>query len=269
MKWLNLHMYSLPLLNGFSKVFLFLIIAILLINTKTSAQNNFIPGEELKYNVSYGPINAGIANIFLIRTIYNNQPVFYSKMAAQTIGLPDKIYKVKDAYECYFDSVTILPLMAVRDIREGRYKKKNIDTYDYNKNSVLTLKKGEIKISAGVRDVISTYYFLRNYDFSGLKKGDVITMDIFFNDEIITFKVHYLGKETIDSKIGKINCIKLQPEMMDKEKNKDTENVSPTPKDDMTIWLSDDPNQVPVRVKFELFIGSIKADLTEYINLKY
>jgi hypothetical protein len=190
-------------------------------------------------------------------------------MAAQTIGLPDKIYKVKDAYECYFDSVTILPLMAVRDIREGRYKKKNIDTYDYNKNSVLTLKKGEIKISAGVRDVISTYYFLRNYDFSGLKKGDVITMDIFFNDEIITFKVHYLGKESIDSKIGKINCIKLQPEMMDEEKNKDTENVSPTPKDDMTIWLSDDPNQVPVRVKFELFVGSIKADLTEYINLKY
>jgi hypothetical protein len=85
----------------------------------------------------------------------------------------------------------------------------------------------------------------------------------------MTFRLHFLGKETIDTRIGKINCLKLIPEIVDTKKQSDSENVSPTPKDEMTIWLSDDPNQVPVRVKFDLLIGSIKADLFKYINLKF
>lgn len=269
MKWLNLHMPGLPLIFGMPKGILFFITAILLINTKTSAQNNFNPGEELQYIVYFGPINAGAAHINLTRTIHNNQQVFYSKMAAKTIGLPDKLYKVKDTYESYFDSISLLPLMAIRDIREGRYKKKNIDTYDPEKNSVHSINKGEINTPAGTRDVISTYYFIRNYNFDSLKKGDIVTIDIFFDDELITFRLHYQGKERINAKIGEINCIKLIPEMIETKKNASSENISPTPKDEMTIWLSDDSNQVPVRVKFDLFIGSIKADLTEYINLKY
>jgi hypothetical protein len=190
-------------------------------------------------------------------------------LVAKSIGLPDKIYKVKDTFESYFDSVNILPLMAIRDIREGKYKKKNIDTYDHKNNSIFSANKGEIKMSSVVRDVITAFYFIRNYDFDNLIKGDIITIDLFFDDELITFRLHYMGKETIDSKIGKFNCIKLIPEMVDPKKDAENGNISPTPKDEMTIWLSDDPNHVPIRVKFDLFIGSIKSDLIEYINLKY
>jgi hypothetical protein len=269
MKSINLNFLNEQHISRLLKLILPALIAAVFFNASTSCQNNFNPGEELKYIVYFGPINAGAANINLTRTSYNNEKVFYSKLSARTIGLPDKIYKVKDTYESYFDSITVLPIMSIRDIREGRYRKKNIDTYDQKKNSVFSINKGEIKTPAGIRDVISTYYYIRNYDFNGLKKGDIITIDIFFDDEFITFRLHYMGKERIDTKIGKINCIKLIPEMVDTKKNINTENISPTPKDDMTIWLSDDPNQVPVRVKFGLFIGSIKADLIEYINLKY
>lgn len=251
------------------KMSLSVLAIMVLLNTTTSGQNHFNPGEELEYIVYFGPVNAGAANVKLIRTVHNNEPVFYSKLDARSIGLADKLYKVKDVYECYFDSITLLPLMAIRDIREGKYKKKNIDTYDHKKNTVFTVNKGELPIPAGIRDVISTFYFIRNYDFSSLKKGDVITLDIFFNDEPITFRLHYMGKERIDTKLGKMNCIKLIPVMVDTKKNTDTENISPTPKDEMTIWLSDDPNQIPIRVRFDLFIGSIKADLIEYYNLKY
>ena len=109
--------------------------------------------------------------------------------------------------------------MAIRDIREGKYRKKNIDTYDHKKNSIFSVNKGEIKTPAGIRDVISTFYFIRNYDFKSLTKGDIITIDLFFDDDLITFRLHYMGKERIDTRIGKINCIKLIPEMVDTKKN--------------------------------------------------
>jgi hypothetical protein len=269
MKLYNYHILCLQSISRLLKVFLYFLTITILHNTTASGQNNFNPGEELKYIVYFGPVNAGAAKINLSRTLHNNEQVFYSKLVARSIGLPDKIYKVKDTYECYFDSITILPKMAIRDIREGKYRKKNIDTYDHQKNTVLTVNKGEIKTPAGIRDVISTFYLIRNCDFDSLTKGDILTFDLFFNDDLITFRVHYIGKEEIHSKIGKMNCIKLIPEMVDTEKNVNSENISPTPKDEMIIWLSDDPNRVPIRVRFDLFIGSINADLIEYINLKY
>jgi hypothetical protein len=269
MKLSNLNILSLQSVYRLSKVLLFALITIVLLNATVSAQNNFNPGEELKYIIYFGPIDAGAAKINLAWTIYNNEQVLYSKMAAKSIGLPDKIYKIRETYESYFDSINILPVYAIRDVREGRYKKRNTDTYDHQKNSVLTATKGEIKTTAGTRDVISAYYFIRNYDFNSLKKGDVLTLDIFFNDELLTFRLHYMGKEKINARIGEINCIKLIPEMMETKKDTNNESVSPTPKDEMIIWLSDDLNQIPVRVRFDLFVGSIKADLIEYINLKY
>ena len=37
--------------------------------------------------------------------------------------------------------------------------------------------------------------------------------------------------------------------------------------EDMTIWVSDDQNKIPVRVQTDIMVGSIKMDLVDYSNL--
>ena len=37
----------------------------------------------------------------------------------------------------------------------------------------------------------------------------------------------------------------------------------------LTIWISDDDNKLPVRIKASLLVGSIKADLDSYKGLKF
>jgi hypothetical protein len=37
----------------------------------------------------------------------------------------------------------------------------------------------------------------------------------------------------------------------------------------MTIWISDDKNLLPVVVRFDMWVGSIKCELEKYTNLKY
>jgi hypothetical protein len=39
--------------------------------------------------------------------------------------------------------------------------------------------------------------------------------------------------------------------------------------DDMSAWFTDDQNFVPVRVRFELIVGSLRCDLDQYANLSY
>lgn len=39
--------------------------------------------------------------------------------------------------------------------------------------------------------------------------------------------------------------------------------------DDMTAWFTDDKNFIPVRVRFELIVGSLRCDLDQYANLRY
>ncbi|HEU0125774.1 MAG TPA: DUF3108 domain-containing protein, partial [Flavobacterium sp.] len=39
-------------------------------------------------------------------------------------------------------------------------------------------------------------------------------------------------------------------------------------KESLTLWITDDVNKVPIRIKADLAVGSLKADLDEYKGLK-
>lgn len=260
--------YNISFSGSLIKVFTFITI-FLFPGEHMTGQNSFKPGEELKYSIYFGPINAGIADVSLVKTYYKRKEVYHSKIVGRSTGIADKIYQVRDTYESYFDTLTILPLTSIRDIKEGRYRKQNIDSYNHEKDIIYCGNKGAISAPQDIRDITSAFYHMRNYDFKSLKTGDIIKFDILFDDELITFKLHFLGTEHIKTKMGEFNCLKFIPVIAENNKNENPENISPTPKDDMILWLSDDPNHIPIRVKFDLFIGSIKCDLIKYNGLKY
>jgi hypothetical protein len=37
----------------------------------------------------------------------------------------------------------------------------------------------------------------------------------------------------------------------------------------MTVWVSDDANHIPLRIQASIRIGSVKADLMEFNNLRW
>ena len=55
-------------------------------------------------------------------------------------------------------------------------------------------------------------------------------------------------------------CLKFVP-LLDKNNPFDDE-------DDLQIWFSDDGNYIPVKIKMDAPIGSIKAVIIDYENLK-
>ena len=84
---------------------------------------------------------------------------------------------------------------------------------------------------------------------------------LFDDDGVFNFKLRYLGKEVVKTKYGKVECLKFRPMVQSGRIFKEQESLS--------LWVSNDANRIPIRIKADLAVGSIKADLDGYNGLKH
>lgn len=219
----------------------------------------FKDGESIKYELHYGPITGGYATGTIKKERFEDKETFHASMIAKSSGLADLLFNIEDIYESFFDTRTGLPYKSIRNIHEGSYKQYIEVQFDHIKNQLVSSKSGLHKVSPTVHDILSAFYSFRNMNYSGLKEGELIIFQTYFGDEIFPLKIRYRGKDVVKTGLGKISCYRFAPV---------TEvGRAFSSEDDMTIWISNDENHVPVRVKMNLRVGSIKCDLIEYSNL--
>jgi len=217
-------------------------------------------GEQLKYLVHFGFIDGGVAGLFLEELDVNGRKIHHAKATGKSVGIAEKLFKVRDVYETFMDAETGLPVKAIRDINEDNYKYYDEVLFNRNENFVITKRKGKVKVPEKTMDVLSAFYYLRRAKFNDLKQGDLITLVTYFDDDTLLLQIRYKGIETIKTKFGKINCLKFSP-VVEPGRIFDSE-------DDLTIWVSNDKNFLPIRVQLDLLVGSVKCDLVEYQGIK-
>ncbi len=221
----------------------------------------FVNGEELKYVLHYGVINAGEALITLKTEKYEGKEVFHAITKANTTGLADKFFKVSDIYESYFDAETNLPVKAIRNISEGNYKRYSEDIFNQANNTVINSVSGEHKVPRNILDMVASLFYIRRIDFTNFKKNDIVRVDTYFDDALFPFYIVFKGREKLKTNMGKFNCLKFVP-IVEPGRIFNSD-------DDMTIWLSDDANKIPICIKFDMVVGSFKCDIVSYKNNKY
>lgn len=224
----------------------------------------FKDGEWLRYKMSYsGFLRAGSAILEVSEKEYQGKKVYHTKGTGWTSGMIKWFFEVDDKYESYFDKDSVKPYLFKRKIDEGGYKKHRITSFNYNSNTAyvqdfLEQKDTIIPIN-NVQDMLSSFYYLRNKDVSKLKVGDEIKLDMFLDSQIYPFKLKYLGKESIRTRFGKVNTLLFRPLVQSGRVFKEQESV--------TIWITDDDNKIPVKMKASLAVGSLRADLEAYKGL--
>ena len=230
--------------------------------------SSFQAGEWLRFKLSYsGWMKAGNATLEVTESTYKNIPVYKVVGKGWTTGPVKWVFKVEDHYESHFDKVTGQPYKFVRNIDEGGYTKNRIVDFDHLQNKALIndLKDNThstVDIEQNIQDLVSAYYYLRNnYNTETIQEGDVVELNIFFDSETFLFKLKYLGRETIDTEFGKIKCIKFRPYVMAGRVFREEESL--------TLWVSADKNKVPIKIKADLQVGSLRADLEALKGLKH
>ncbi len=230
-----------------------------------SSAQNYQKGEFLKYRIHYGLLNAGFATLEVKSSNYDGRKHYHVIGEGSSSGAVRAFYKVDDRYESYIDASTNKPSKFIRKISEGGYTRDQVFTFDHEKKIVKVNDRKAQKISfhefeGNVQDLLSAFYYLRNYDTDDLKTGDYINVDIVMADETYKFRLKILGRENIKSKFGTIKCLKIRPYVQSGRIFKESESV--------TMWVTDDANHIPIQIKAELSVGSLKADLHDYKNVK-
>ncbi len=221
----------------------------------------FKEGEVLSYRLHYGIIDAGIAVIQVMPQVqdFGGHKVYHIIGDGYSKGTFNWFFKVKDRYETYIDKDALVPWYFMRRCNEGGY----IINQDYLFNHYT--KKVDIgggqtfDVQPGIQDMLSSFYYARNIDFTNAKEGTIYEIPSFVDKQTWTLKIKYVGKETINTDVGKFRCIKFRPIIQTGRIFKKEE--------DLNVWITDDKNHIPIRAQAKILVGSVKMDLTSYKNL--
>jgi len=220
----------------------------------------FQSGEELKYIVRYGFIRGGEATLQVLSTHqdYQGHPSIHFLATGRTSGTLDIFYKVRNQYESYIDPNTFLPYAYSENIHENSYSRSGKTDFDYSKMQAHN-GKGNFSITDLTRDIVSSYYYARSIDISGLKPGDKLTFYYFLEEKVYPMEIVYLGREKVESSLGTFYCLKYSPSLEPgRIFRKDSK---------MYLWITDDNNHIPIKAKADILVGSVILELKEYKNL--
>lgn len=180
----------------------------------------------------------------------------------------DWFFSVRDTFQSVVDVHTLRP----RTFRQSNYEGKTVTTSEYiyndvdstltaesiqqkgNKKPLKTSYSGKWDLCAA--DVLTMVYKARNIDFENYNPGDIIPMSLIINSEIFDLFIRYHGKEQASTRDGRTyDCLKFTPLLV--------EGTIFSGGEDMTVWVTDDENRVPIIVEAKVLIGSVKAILDE------
>jgi len=231
-------------------------------------ESAFKEGEWFKFEMSYsGFLKAGEGTLTLKDTVLNGKPVHHVIGKGWTTGAISWFFKVEDRYESYFDKDTNVPYKFIRKVDEGGHTKDiEIDFKQEEQTAIVNNKKynkvTSVSTEQDVQDMVSAFYYLRNnYDTNKIRRGDIVSLNMFFDEENYGFRLKYLGRQTIKTQFGKVKTLKFRPYVLAGRVFKEEESL--------TLWVSADENKIPLKIKADLAVGSLRADLVAFKGLKH
>ena len=231
-----------------------------------SQKQAYDDGEFLKFRVHYGLITAGVATLEVNSELIDAKEVFHVIGFGESTGMTSWFFNVEDHYESYIIKDKDLPQRFIRKIDEGGHTKDiRIDFDHTSQNATIIDFKNDtektVSFPRDAQDMVSSFYYLRNnLDVKNIKVNDEIELDMFFDRENYKFKLKFLGREILDTKFGDVSCLVFRPYVESGRVFKE--------KESLTIWVSDDDNKIPLLIKADLAVGSLKATLIEFKKLK-
>lgn len=239
-----------------------------------AVNKTFKDGEDINYTVWYklGPLwlDAGKARFISDSTTYNGKPAWHIKSFGTSNPDWDDYFKVRDVYEVYMEQNLLRPLEFIRQNYEAGWSVYEKYTFDHPTQTIYSITENSDKprstdtlsMKPCTHDLLSAIIFARNYDFSKVNVNQKIPIMIIIDNGFYPLYLRYLGKETIPDKSGtKYRCLKFTVMLVEGTMFNAGEN--------MTVWVTDDGNRVPVLIEAKILIGSIKAYLSSYKNLRY
>ena len=233
----------------------------------------FLSGEEIKYEISYNWgliwLDAGYVTFKVEMAEHKGIPCYKLSGIGGTYPSYDWIYKVRDRFECWVDTVTLKPYRYIRDVKEGGRTFYNECYFNYQSQKAycVTIEKKKqprmdtVAISSCSFDPLTMIYFSRNIEYSKYKVDDTIPISLFLDSKIYPLYIRYTGKgkyKLADKR--EFNCIKFSPLLVDGTIFSGGEG--------MKVLATDDKNRIPLHVEAPILVGTVRANVVHWKSLR-
>ncbi len=234
-------------------------------------------GEKFSFSIHYewGAIDSdvGWANIVLDTLRVNGTKAFHCMVYGRTTRLYDLFFPVRENFQSWFTYDGLKPLRFTRDTHEGKYVAKNTYVYrrdglsdDHIMAEVYTSSDGdrsvELPLNACTFDLPALFYFARNMDFASVEPDRKYPMTFAIDDDVYNVYFILRGPETIKVRgVGTVKTIKFSVKLI-------SGNVF-TGDEDLSVWITDDGNRIPVLFEAPILVGVASGRITGWSGLKH
>lgn len=257
------------------------LLLLILLGTMTAVRSQcnskntvFAAGEHVTYSAFYNWgfiwLNAGVVTFSVDDAVWKGQPVYHLKSIGTTHRGYDRMFMVRDTFETYVEKESLRPLEFRRITNEGSYSSAHHYLFHQHNRTIramISKEGGPVKHSIlpwpeCAFDILTMIYQARNIDFSKYKVNDKIPIVMVVDGEMHHLHIRYLGKEVMANRGGRqFNCLKFSPLLV--------KGTIFEAGEDMTVWVTDDKNRLPIVVEAKILIGSVKAMFDEAKGLRH
>lgn len=241
----------------------------MLLGLTASAQTKSVelPNESLHYNVAYkwGFIEkvAGYATMNLKK----DGNMYRASLFAHNAPWADDIYKLRDTLYTTMTCDGLFPTQYIYIAHENGKYKKDVVKFSHKGNDFTglctrykrnkpggPLTKSTITLTGkGMTvDMLSSFYYLRTLDFPAMKVGQSVAVNIFSGSKKEKLTITYLGKQNV-----KVGGKKMEAYYVKFAFTRDGKQSS----DPIEGWISTAADRRPLRVKGQLPVGHVTAEL--------
>lgn len=216
--------------------------------------------EKLEYEVHWGLVNVGTAHLTSTDAVkVRGRAAYHIVSEAVSNNFIDAFYRVRDRNESWMDVETLTSFGYLKKQREGGFFRDEWVLFDWGRKKFfahVTNKSGEVSRKEGpipelVHDVLSSMYYIRCQDLEVGREYSVAVN----TKENWPLVVKVLKKEKIKTVFGKKECFLVEPFLQEGlfiQKGKK-----------LQLWMTADERKIPVKMKAEVIIGHISADLVK------
>ncbi len=226
----------------------------------------FAPGEQLTYQVNWSVFPAGQVTASVKQLGSGPEDPYEIDVSARSTGFASLLFNIDDHFQSTVDPKTLCSREISKIVNEGRRHKQTRIVFDGERKLAFLserdmskadhpMKHAQNPIPPCVEDFVTAFYFLRSAPLHVGSQIDVPVNDGSKTQEVV---VDVQARDQIRTPFGTRYAFRMEPRALGGLSRR---------KGRMLIWISDDAQRLPLRVKAMMLIGSITGNLVSVTHV--
>lgn len=232
-------------------------------------------GERVNYDLyfKWGLLmpKAGLATLSVKESHFEGEPSWDYRLLFRSSGMIDKVFSMRDTLECVFSQESRL-LFSAKRTDDGGYYTVDDMCFDYKEQEKVAIRSRRFNrvslrldttlVAEGhVFDMLGATMYLRALDWTDIQQNEEFPFQIAIGRDIVKARYRYAGQQIVEHGDAKYRTRLFYIDIYDE--------AFTQAKEAAEVWVGDDENHIPIKIRAKLKIGAAEVYYKESFNLRY